>query len=392
MKIIYVPNVSVNEDEVKLLSWTKNIGEQVKKYEMICEVETTKSTYDIEAESDGYLYYVRIPGEMAKTGEILAIITEASEENFTALIEGASQVHDKKSPPANTNIGITVRKITKKAEILARKSGIDIETIETAEDVITEEVIMRLIEATNNTTAPKFNTNTRKSKTMSEDLVDSHHPAKRQERILILGAGGGCNLVVDILARTPQQRATLILDNNQATHNKSLMGVDVAGSFTLIEELWGEGKFDAVISTIVKDNAERQQIYEDISALGIPFTNIISDAANIRLNVTMGTGNLIISGCYLAPSVTIGNNNFLAAFTSIEHHSVVGSHCTFGPRFTASGKVIIGDKCKFGTGVFVEPFVNIGYNSTIASGAILTGHIPPNSIVKTESRIQIKQK
>jgi acetyltransferase-like isoleucine patch superfamily enzyme len=171
-----------------------------------------------------------------------------------------------------------------------------------------------------------------------------------------------------------------------------MMGVRVYGAIDIIEELWTSGQFDAVISTIVKDNDERREIFEAVTAKGIPFTNIIDTTANIRSNVRMGKGNLIVSGCYLAPSLTMGDNNFLAAYTAIEHHSVVGSHCTFGPRFTASGKVTIGDNCKFGTGIFVEPFVKIGNNTTIASGAIITGHIPENSLVKTESRLHIKSK
>ena len=387
MNVIYVPTVSVNENEVKLIGWLKKPGEFVKKNEIICEVETTKSTYDIEAEAEGYLYYIVKEGATLAVGHPLAIVTDKAESDYAPLFDTLS-VPEKKTGTASASTG---KRFTKKAELIAARAGVMIEDISTEEAVITEDILARHIESKKGSAVPSV-AKSGNIVIVEDDLVDSFHPVNRQERILILGAGGGCNLVLDIVCRLSHQRAVIILDSNKSLHNKYMMGVKVVGTIDLIDELWAAGKFDGVISTIVKDNDERKDIFLAVRAKGIPFANIIGETSNIRSNVKMGMGNLIVSGCYLAPSVTIGDNNFLAAHTAIEHHSEVGSHCTFGPRFTASGKVTIGDSCKFGTGVFVEPFVKIGSNTTVASGAIITGHIPGDSIVKTESRLHIKPK
>jgi sugar O-acyltransferase (sialic acid O-acetyltransferase NeuD family) len=387
MNIVYVPTVSVNEDEVKLVSWLKKPGETVKNGEIICVVETTKSTYDVETQSSGYLYYILGEGIMIKVGDTLAVISEVEENDYSLIF---SKIDSQRTTKGSQNES-SDKRFTKKAELIAKKAGIDISEIKGDEQIITEDILNQYIES-RKSKSPIGNKAQGKILKVQDDLVDSIYSVNRQERVLILGAGGGCNLVLDILTRSVKQRAVIILDNNKSLHNKTMMGVKVFGGFDLISEMWESGTFDSVISTIVKDNDERKEIFEDLNSRGILFTNIIDVTANIRSNVKMGVGNLIVSGCYLAPSLTIGDNNFLAAYTAIEHHSVVGSHCTFGPRFTASGKVSIGDSCKFGTGVFVEPFVKIGNNVTVASGAILTGHIPENSIVKTENRLHIKPK
>jgi len=388
MKVIRVPNISVNEDEVKLIYWTKKVGEYVKNNETICSLESSKSVLEIETDSEGYLYYINEENSQLMVGWPLAIITEIEGEDPVKLFETLNDNTLKKE-----NLGLSAnekRKYTKKAEILAKKFGINDREIESVENLITEEIIYKYIEA--NKVKTDSSLQLQKDYLLNDDIVDGIHPENRQERVLILGAGGGGTLVVDILSRVINQRPALILDNNPTTHGKALMGVKVLGDFSLIDELWANGEFDTVISTIVKDNQERQEIFDSITSKGIPFANIIDTTANIRLNVKMGKGNLIVSGCCLAPSVTIGNNNFLAAYTSIEHHSSIGSHCTFGPRFTASGEVKIGDRCKFGTGIFIEPWVKIGQNTTVASGAILTGNIPPDSLVKVENRIHINRK
>jgi acetyltransferase-like isoleucine patch superfamily enzyme len=168
------------------------------------------------------------------------------------------------------------------------------------------------------------------------------------------------------------------------------MGVPILGGFDAAAALWADGAFDALISTVVRDVRDRAEIFQRFTALGIPFTNVIDPDVRIGADVRLGKGNLIIYGGYLATAVTLGDDNFLAAGTFIEHHSEIGSHCTFGPRSSLSGKVKVGDLCKFGTQVAVEPQVEIGAQSLIASGVVLTTHVPPRSIVKSTSNVVIR--
>jgi acetyltransferase-like isoleucine patch superfamily enzyme len=93
----------------------------------------------------------------------------------------------------------------------------------------------------------------------------------------------------------------------------------------------------------------------------------------------------------LGPCTKIGNNNFLSSCVNLEHHNRLGSYCTFGPSVSTSGEVVIGDDVKFGTGIFIEPCVKIGENSVVASGAILVGAVPANSIVKTKLNYTISR-
>jgi acetyltransferase-like isoleucine patch superfamily enzyme len=86
----------------------------------------------------------------------------------------------------------------------------------------------------------------------------------------------------------------------------------------------------------------------------------------------------------------VGDNNFLSAYCSIEHHWVLGSHCSFGPAVVTSSRVRIGDRVRFGTGISVEPAIEIGQDSIIASGLALTGHIPPNSLLKAHTGYSIR--
>lgn len=55
MEKIIIPNINNNETEATLVEWLVDEGAQVKTGDIIAILETTKSTFDLEAVSDGYV-------------------------------------------------------------------------------------------------------------------------------------------------------------------------------------------------------------------------------------------------------------------------------------------------------------------------------------------------
>jgi sugar O-acyltransferase (sialic acid O-acetyltransferase NeuD family) len=383
--IIFVPSVNVNDDIVLITEWFFKSGDLVTSNSLICCIETTKSNFDIQTEFEGYLFYKSNVGESLKVGDPLAVISDNPNCNFETFLVS------KGFNDATNNESGNMKKWTLKAEKLCEKfqiSKIEIENYFSNETTITE---VKVKEYLSQKETIKVDTNLG-TNIVKTDITDSVYISNKQERVLILGAGGGAVLAIDIITRNPNQRVVGILDNNSKLHHKTLMGIPILGNFQLTDHLWNSNFFDGLISTIVKDAREREEIYLDFVKKGIKFTNVISENANIRLNVKLGTGNLIVSGAYLAPCVSVGNNNFFAADCSIEHHSKVGNNCLFGPRFSASGAVEVEDNCKFGMGVLIEPYIKIGKNSLIASGSVITNHIQENSVVQNLNQIKIVPK
>ncbi len=72
---IRLPQFSPNDDVGIIVDWAKSSGDFANKGEIICNVETTKSIFDVEAQVTGYLTTVVDPGTEAKVGELIAVIT-----------------------------------------------------------------------------------------------------------------------------------------------------------------------------------------------------------------------------------------------------------------------------------------------------------------------------
>lgn len=368
--ILRMPMINVNDSSAELVSWLVTDGASVRKGDTLCVVETTKSAVDVIAEADG-VFRVLVPsGQTYEVGHPIGFIAESAGEPVPDL--PPPETRDSTAPVARQ------AQWTKKAKILADRLGVDLQALanQHPDQLVNEDMVKTAARGSNSHVASSsaFKATPITIQFAHENII---------ERILILGGGGGAALVLDILARKMNQAAVGILDNNPKMAGKELMGIPILGGFELVEALWQDGAFDALISTVVRDVFDRAAIYERFTKMGIPFTNVIDPEARIGRETIIGKGNLIIYGGYLATGVKIGNNNFLAAGTLIEHHSEIGNHCTFGPRTSLAGAVSVGDHVKLGMQVAIEPQLKIGSESVIASGLVVTSHVPARTLVKS---------
>jgi len=358
--VIRVPMVSTNEDHVAFVAWRRTPGEFVTRGDPICTVESTKASIEVEAECSGYLACVATPGSRVRVGDPLGAITDGEREDVSALLRPA---HSGGTPAVDS------RPWTQKAALVAARLGVDVEALARQLGRTVSEADVRAA----GTQGPS-----------NGDLLDEQHVSSRPERVLLLGGAAGAGAIaLDALSRQPRQRAVAVLDNNPATHGRTVMGVPVVGPTDQAERMWRNGLCDSVIIALVgAPIADRMALFERLSAVGVPFTNVIDPTADIRSYATIGQGNLIMAHAFIAACASIGDNNFLASHSSVEHHSRIGSHCSFGPRTTVTGAVTIGDRVKFGAGVIVEPYLTIGDDALVASGCVVTADVAPATVLK----------
>lgn len=370
---IRLPQFSPNDDVGIIVDWAKSSGDFANKGEIICNVETTKSIFDVEALATGYLTTVVDSGTVTKVGELIAVIT--------AEPVSIDDVNNWRRQTDTTQIEGTTRgkKVswTIKAELLAKKHRINLDEVPSSGKKITEDDVINYLASLEN-----------EIQALGErgDYLDDLFPENRSQRLLVLGGGDGAIQILDVLAKTPDQHAIAILDDDKAKNGKKIGGIPIVGPMDLdwIANKFKEGEFDAAVISISTIIRLRANLYEALTELNIPLANVIHPSAEIGTNVLIGTGNVIMAFCHIGACSKIGNNNFLSVYCSIEHHNILGCHSSFGPGVITSSRVNIGDRVRFGTGIFIEPKLSIGSNSIIGSGIAIWNNIPENSVLKSK--------
>jgi sugar O-acyltransferase (sialic acid O-acetyltransferase NeuD family) len=366
-----MPTLGVN-DEYATLTWEVANGAPVHKGQAVAQAETTKATFEIHAEAAGYLYYGAAGGEQVHTGAPIAVIHPregVSESEIQAILH----------PPAAAAPAAAPKKWTQKALLLAQSKNIAIEDVPGTGDAIREADVLAFLEKPSQPAA---------APALIRDTVDDAY-RNRRTRVLILGGGRGAVQVLDVVQRLRDLRPAGIVDDNPALAGKTVMGVPVVGTLSAVRKLWEEQAFDKLVMSMSNAREYRRQVFDEFRSLGMTFANVIDPSVSIHSNVQMGQGNLIMAHCRIGSCAILGDNNFLSAFINLEHHNILGDHCTFGPGISTSSRVTIGSFVKFGTGIFIEPGVTIGDNCIVASGAVLVGPVPPNSIVRTRANYSI---
>jgi pyruvate dehydrogenase E2 component (dihydrolipoamide acetyltransferase) len=133
---VVMPALEMAQETGKLVSWKKKAGEQVKKGEMLLEIETDKAVVEIEAAGDGILGGVTAKeGDVVPVGQTIAWLLKPGEQppsNVAAAQTGRKMdsapaaAAAAAAPAAPEPVSAAGAKISPKARRLAREHGVDI--------------------------------------------------------------------------------------------------------------------------------------------------------------------------------------------------------------------------------------------------------------------------
>jgi len=136
---VVMPALEMAQETGKLVSWKKKAGDQVKKGEMLLEVETDKAVVEIEAQGDGILGGVTAKeGDVVPVGHTIAWLLKPGEQppaNVAAAQTGRKMdsapaaAAAAAAPAAPEPVSAAGARISPKARRLAREHGVDIATL-----------------------------------------------------------------------------------------------------------------------------------------------------------------------------------------------------------------------------------------------------------------------
>jgi pyruvate dehydrogenase E2 component (dihydrolipoamide acetyltransferase) len=144
-EVIRMPKMSDTMTEGVIVSWLKQVGDDIKPGDILAEVETDKATMELENYVKGTLLHIGIPAGGSVPVDALIAIVGQKGEDISALLNGASapaaapakaeetKVETAATPVASTPVANTSTDSRVKASPLAKKiadeKGIDINSI-----------------------------------------------------------------------------------------------------------------------------------------------------------------------------------------------------------------------------------------------------------------------
>ena len=193
--LVLLPQATANDETAVLVEWSKEAGAEIRQGQTLCVIETTKSVIDIESEFDGYVYPLVEEGTTVQVGTPIAVVSKRAGEDLSQLGAWVQSQQSEKVPPAEKPA--SQRRWTKKAEILARRHGLDIEALWRRHDRerLTEADVLGFVRE-DGVSEPE------RALEDIVDLVDGRYVQNRAVRVLVIGGGDGAVQVLDAIARS----------------------------------------------------------------------------------------------------------------------------------------------------------------------------------------------
>src|SRR5690606_33539632 len=118
--LVKIPFMGANDQICHVIEWAVEDGSAITKGQLICSIETTKAVIEIDADDDGLLYPTCHVGERAEVGQAIGLISDSALDDPGAHVEALVSAESLGHGGGSDQI-----RITKKAEILLKKNGLN---------------------------------------------------------------------------------------------------------------------------------------------------------------------------------------------------------------------------------------------------------------------------
>ncbi len=140
---IKVPTVGESISEVTLVKWLKKDGDYVNRDELLCELESEKATFELNAEQAGVLKIVAQEGATLAIGDIACRIDDAAQRPADAPADTKADALPSTPPPVATDgkIPVTVKATETPAAPTAQQPATDVKATPVAQAIMADKKV-----------------------------------------------------------------------------------------------------------------------------------------------------------------------------------------------------------------------------------------------------------
>ncbi len=359
---IFVPQKTVNDDNVFVADLPFSSGERVDQGDIIASMETSKTTFNLYAPASGYLFYKIEEGDNLKVGQLFAIISEDSD-----FPEDFFMKSDEDVPESENSLNIiSDKRISTKALALMKEHNISIDEFSNLTLIKTSDVL-RVIKLKRNSDKP-----------LPELSSDSLKPST-----VLVGGGGLTKMAIELIQQTRNFHIVGIIDSLLPIGSE-ILEIPVIGddSFETLNQIKSNGIKNAILCVGSPDShSVRPKIYKRLKETGFNLPNLIHPSASVEESVLMGEGNLILANATVSSSVAIGNLCYINTGSIVSHDCRLGDNIHIAPGGILAGRVTVGDNSIIGMGATVYIDTQIGKDVIVRNGQNVFNHLSDNTVV-----------
>ena len=193
--------------------------------------------------------------------------------------------------------------------------------------------------------------------------------SETKPNLVLIGGGGHCVSVIDIIENGNEFSILGILDSNIIENN--ILGYKILGGDDLIPELVNENTYFLITVGQIKSYSIRKKISKILIENNAKLATVISSLAYVSKHTQIGEGTIIMNHAVVNAKSRIGKNCIINTKTNIEHGVSIGEFCHISTCAVVNGDSVIGSGTFIGSNATISNEISIKENSIISAGKFI---------------------
>lgn len=363
---VVLPKLGMNMESATIVRWYRDEGDTVSVGDVLADVETDKTTTELESESAGVLRKrLADEGEKVSVHQAIAIIGSADEDISRLLAQAAA--------PQPIAAPSHVERVYQSWK--GTSTGTAGGAMAIADD--------RNGQVTENAEARRLDPAALRARLAQRGVLPSagQASAPARTRIVIYGAGLGAKQLLEVTRQLDDVQVLGLIDDGVDMAGASMMGTSVLGGFAVLTELAHRGQVDGVALSFHSE--VRRKVHRRIRSEipGLTLHSLIDPRAMVGMDVQVGEGALIEAGAVVGPGTVVGEGVIVDVGAIVAHDCHLGPFSHLSPGCALSGVVNLTENVLVGVGAAINSTVTIGRNVIISAGAAVMNDVPDDAVV-----------
>jgi len=194
---------------------------------------------------------------------------------------------------------------------------------------------------------------------------------KKKRDIILVGGGGHCKSVIDIIENGNEFSIIGIIDTPEKV-GESVLGYPIIGDDSTISKWIAKDMYFHISLGQIHSNEPRIKLFNMIKNNGGTLPIIKAPDAYVSKHSKIGPGVLIAHKAIINAGVSVGENTIINSGALIEHDSKIGAQCHISTLCAVNADCEIKDGSFLSSHVVINRGCCLPPNSIVYSGAIVT--------------------
>lgn len=206
------------------------------------------------------------------------------------------------------------------------------------------------------------------------------------KKLVLLGAGGHCESVLDSLLLTHEYEDIVLLGTADQV-GKFIQGCPVVGTDEDLGPLHQKGYAYAFVSVgSIKSTSLRRSLLEKAVQNRYQLVNILDPSARVAFSVRFGRGIFVGKNAVINANAVIEDMVIINTGAVVEHDCSVGKFSHISVGAVLCGGVLVGQDCLVGANATVLQGREISSGSIIGAGQVVKAAGPLHDIVNMRGK------